>query len=566
MQVEPFLPPEHFVGLRLDGAVAPSFCDELRGELARRGFAATGARYPRGYRDNDRLVFDDAQLAARLFAELAEALPAELSRDGARWRLCGFNERFRACRYRDGQAFCVHRDGPCTPDEETRSWLTVQLYLDDAEGMSGGRTRFYADREGKEPWAAIRPRRGTVIAFDHRAWHDGEAVTGGEKHVLRTDALYRRLPGAVAGAAAAPAVRAPDESRRPLDARRAGTGTGTPPSAGARPEARVLGRHRGYAWRVVACRDGSIVSSGRDGTVRRWRAGRELARHQLAASSVTALVEDGGGRLWWGTRGGALGWIDRGGAIGPLDRGGEGGDGGEAGGAAITCVAEGLGAALAAVVTPAGGVAFATSHGEVIEVDRAGALARRRAHAGWAWALAVRGAALLSAGEDGDVIEHLGGRRRVLASLGQPVRALAALGDGAVLAGCDDGMIYALRGSRRELVRAHGAAVTSLAIAPDGVGWASGSEDGEVKQWRGGALAATSPRRADFITCVAFTGGGSLVSAGYDGALVEEVSPHAIAGLPSASSPVIHAHGADREAPVRVGGWNCVDFACGRDG
>ena len=74
------------------------------------------------------------------------------------------------------------------PSDDTRSFLTVQLYLDDDAQRSGGRTRFYADPQGRELLAAIAPTVGSVIIFDHRVWHDGEPVHRGIKHVLRTDA------------------------------------------------------------------------------------------------------------------------------------------------------------------------------------------------------------------------------------------------------------------------------------------------------------------------------------------------------------------------------------------
>src|ERR1043166_2406508 len=186
-----FLPKGSFVGLLLAEAIDD--CDRLVTDLTKRGFAPTGEFYPSGYRDNDRLVFDDLALAVAWFERLQPKLPGEfIDATGMRWELCGLNSRFRACRYQDGQGFCIHRDGPHVPAEDTRSFLTVQLYLDDDPARVGGRTRFYADPGGEQLWAAIEPRRGTVIVFDHRVWHDGEAVTRGVKHVLRTDVMYRR--------------------------------------------------------------------------------------------------------------------------------------------------------------------------------------------------------------------------------------------------------------------------------------------------------------------------------------------------------------------------------------
>jgi predicted 2-oxoglutarate/Fe(II)-dependent dioxygenase YbiX len=462
MRIASFLPPHTFVGFELVDAVDAAWCDALREELARRGFAATGAAYPSGYRDNDRQVFEDASLATRLFANLGHLLPRERVVDGETWTLHGLNSRFRACRYRDGQAFCIHRDGAHVPDEATRSMLTLQLYLDDASAMSGGRTRFYAASDGRDVWAAISPRRGTAIVFDHRAWHDGEAVTAGEKYVVRTDVMYRR------GLRIAP-PRDPQE----------------------------IGQHRGYAWRAIACRNGTIASCGRDGTVRRWRAREALASIDLAAGSVTAMAEAEDGRLWCGTRAGALAMVDL-------------GEDGEAG---ARWVCDGLGAVLSAVALPAGGVAVGTSRGEIVEVDRDEIVRRACAHSGWAWAVAWRGA-VVSCGDDGRVLQA----GRELGVLGHPARALAPLPDGSLLVGTVDGFVHRLhRGSWRRW-RAHDGAITGLAATPSGA-WASCSEDGTVKLWREEHLLRRSPQRADFVTSIAFTADGSLIASGYDGAV-----------------------------------------------
>jgi len=459
-----FLPPERFVGFTLAGVLGDARCDALIGELAGRGFAPTGASYPRHYRDNDRLVFDDPTLAAELFAQVGAALPATLAVDGVSWRLHGLNPRFRACRYRGGQAFCIHRDGPQLTDDHTRSLLTFQLYLDDAAGMVGGRTRFYADRDGRELWAAISPRRGTAIVFDHRVWHDGEAVTAGEKHVLRTDVMYR--------------------TDRPAAVER---------------DSAVIGRHRGYAWRAIACRDGSIVSGGRDGVVRRWCDGAAVSANALGVGSVTALVETADRRLWCGTRAGAVVVL---------------------GGAQPSRVYSGGGAVLAAAALPDGGVVVATALGELVALDGCTPPRITRAHDGWAWAVAVR-RGVVSCGDDGLVVED--GRR--LAALGHPLRALAVLPSGALLVGSTDGTIHRLGGGAAASWRAHGAAITSLAVAPDG-DWASSSEDGTVKCWRGDRLVRSIPARGDFVTSVAFGAGARLIATGYDGA-VWRVAPAA---------------------------------------
>lgn len=260
----PFLPEGPHVGVLLRDALSADDCRQLVARLERRGFSPTGHAYPADYRDNDRLVFDDPALADRWFAAWRDRLPTELTIDGERWVLAGLNPRFRACRYRGGQGFCVHRDGPWVPTEDRRTWLTLQVYLND--GFTGGRTRFYPT-PAAPPHADVTPRRGDAIVFDHRAWHDGEPVPDGTKYVLRTDVVYRRAGGAVA------------------------RGGG------------VVGRHRGYVWRVATWH-GHVVSAGRDGTVRHWRPEGAVVHH-LGEGSVTALAV-AGDTLWCGTRGGSV--------------------------------------------------------------------------------------------------------------------------------------------------------------------------------------------------------------------------------------------------------------------
>src|SRR5260221_8580183 len=86
--------------LAVFGALDAATCRELALGATSEGFRPTGADYPPSYRDNDRLVRDDPDLARRLFDRLKAALPQTIvDSDGVRWRLVGLNERFRFCRY-----------------------------------------------------------------------------------------------------------------------------------------------------------------------------------------------------------------------------------------------------------------------------------------------------------------------------------------------------------------------------------------------------------------------------------------------------------------------------------
>lgn len=471
-----FLPPDRFVGYVVPGAIDDAWCAALLAALAARGFAATGGGYPAGYRDNDRLVFDDPALADALFTELGARLPAELIVDHQRWRLDGLNPRFRACRYAGGQGFCVHRDGAHAPRDDRRSHLTLQLYLDDDPARVGGRTRFYADRHGDQPWAAIAPARGAAIVFDHRAWHDGEPVTAGIKHVLRTDVLYRRVDAAVdAGRAAAAAAGDPRE---------------------------IVARHRGYVWQAIVCADGAIASAGRDGTVRRsWARSAGSARApsviDVGAGSVTCLAEAVDGRVWLGTRAGMVA------VLGPAPHE----------------IARELGAVLR-IAARGPLVACATSRGVLVAFTAAGQPRwTAAAHRGWAWSVIAYQDGFASAGDDGRIALVDGhGHVRTLAALDRPVRALAATADGLV-AGDTGGWLHDVAADGRVLGSwaAHAGAVTALAVAADGT-WVSGSEDGTVTRWRAGHP-LTTVTTADIVTSVAVDRDGAIVGAGYDGAV-----------------------------------------------
>lgn len=490
----------------LRGVLSREGCEEARAQLEAWGFQATGADYPAGYRDNDRLVRDDPALAGALFRRVGHLLPAEhTDAAGGRWRLHGLNPRFRACRYRDGQAFTVHQDGAHAPSAALRSHLTLQLYLTDAAAFRGGATRYYAGRgAGAALLGEVRPEAGTAVVFDHRLWHDGEPVTGGTKYVLRTDVLYAR------------------EEAREVVRGAAGGGPG------------VLEGHTGYVWSVVARRDGGLASGGRDCTVRLWeprggdegwRAGAVLRGH---AASVTALAEDAAGGLWSGSR-------DR-----SVRRWGPDGTG--------TPVGAHAGAVLALCALPDGRVASGGADGAVRLWGADGTAGPvLRGHAGWVWGLAaVRtgggGWALASGGEDGTVRlwdvrgrEGAQGGERARVPAGAPVRALAALADGTLAAGGADGTVAvwapggalqeasqgASQGALPEALqevarrRVHAGAVTAL--APAGVGGlASGGEDGAVCVLHLPELSALA--RADFGAfprgLVAVPGRG-LVVAGY---------------------------------------------------
>ncbi|MES2298024.1 MAG: 2OG-Fe(II) oxygenase [Pseudomonadota bacterium] len=144
-----------------------------------------GDRLMKEARNNDRILYDNQQLSARLFERARPFLPAEI--DG--WRPSGFNERFRFYRYTPGQYFKWHQDGSFRRSEREESFLTFIMYLND--DYTGGATQF--------AWEAVQPKAGTVLVFPHRLRHQGAPVLSGTKYVLRTDVMYAEsLPATTA--------------------------------------------------------------------------------------------------------------------------------------------------------------------------------------------------------------------------------------------------------------------------------------------------------------------------------------------------------------------------------
>jgi prolyl 4-hydroxylase len=149
---------------------------------------ARGAVLDPKTRNNERVMFDDAALAAELFALTRAFLPATFASPGDDpGALAGYNERFRGYRYRPGMRFAPHFDGayfrPETAAGREGSELTALFYLN--EGFGGGETRFL-DYE-----VTIHPKRGSLLLFQHVMLHEGCAVTDGTKYVLRSDVMYR---------------------------------------------------------------------------------------------------------------------------------------------------------------------------------------------------------------------------------------------------------------------------------------------------------------------------------------------------------------------------------------
>jgi len=434
------------------------------------GFHATGSQYPESYRNNDRVLVDDPELAEHVLSVMRAHLPAELvDEHGERWRLRGLNSRFRFCRYTDGQSFSVHRDGVYYAGARAESRLTFMIYLNDSSEFDGGETRFFASRDRSTTTMTVAPRRGTLIVFDHTLWHEGAAVDEGTKYVMRSDVIYERTDGQAAN-----------------DGDTSG--------------------HQGYVWQLSQLADGSLVSSGRDKTIRRWHVGESLRQQAVLrghSSSVSAVAAVGPDGMWSGARDGTIcRWR-----------------GDDKLGAHVAH----SGAVLSIVELPDGNVATSSADGSIKLWTKHGvAVATVHEGAGWIWQLAVRNDGMLVVANERGAVElwsPASATRVGVLDLGEPARCVAITDDWDIVAGGSEGTICVWRGSEvRARFRGHSGAVRALTQLP-GRGLLSAGEDDRAVLWNANAEPLAEFAHDDFVTALCWLGDHRFATASYDGSV-----------------------------------------------
>lgn len=165
-------------------------CDELIAHAERVGFEEATVNMAGGnirrenLRNNDRVISDDTDLSAQMWALAKPHVPARFKGRTA----VGLNERLRFYRYDPGQKFDWHQDGYFERENGERSQFTFMVYLND--GYSGGGTSF-VDPYGRmfDPFTVV-PSRGSALFFYHQLDHRGDELIEGRKYVLRSDVMY----------------------------------------------------------------------------------------------------------------------------------------------------------------------------------------------------------------------------------------------------------------------------------------------------------------------------------------------------------------------------------------
>eukprot|EP01098_Paradermamoeba_levis_P009360 TRINITY_DN3890_c0_g1_i1.p1 TRINITY_DN3890_c0_g1~~TRINITY_DN3890_c0_g1_i1.p1 ORF type:complete len:210 (+),score=49.67 TRINITY_DN3890_c0_g1_i1:215-844(+) len=180
----------------LENVVPPDFCEKLIQLSEKEGYKQATLNVEPGIeiqnmdaRNNYRYMRDDFEVSGHLFNLVKEYLPKEWgSNSKVERKLISLNERLRFLRYEPGQKFERHFDGWYARKNGERSFLTLQLYLN--EGFEGGETTFFLDDDDDTKRIAVKPKTGMVLIFQHDILHEGTKITKGTKYVIRTDVMY----------------------------------------------------------------------------------------------------------------------------------------------------------------------------------------------------------------------------------------------------------------------------------------------------------------------------------------------------------------------------------------
>lgn len=259
------LPQKEEVCFVIKSAFSKSFCNQLIAQK-KDTFQSAHIHYPTSYRNNERQIIDNQEIANIVFSQIKKYVPHQIQIEGigkdekGTWELRKLNDRIRVCRYKAGQYFNKHLDGVHYRSRTIQSKLTFMIYLNDNEDYRGGRTLFFNSKEDDTIIESFEPDAGDLIIFDHNLWHSGEKVEQGEKYILRSDILYENI----------------DLKNKSCN---------HPFAEG----------HLGYVWSIINFSNKKITA-GRDKKIKIWnKEGKkidELTGHQNSIISLLALNEN----------------------------------------------------------------------------------------------------------------------------------------------------------------------------------------------------------------------------------------------------------------------------------
>ena len=229
--------------IEIEDFLCPQEVEELLQDRKQK-FCKANSHYPSYYRNNDRLEENNPTLSTRLFDLLQHYDFSNCNTP----TFTSLNSKLRFCKYGPDQTFVKHQDGVHYQSENVCSRFTFLLYLNE-NTFSGGETTFYTTKTNTIPYHTILPKRGKLVVFDHRIWHQGNTVHSGDKYILRSDLMALHI-----------------------------NSTAT--------------HHNGYVWTVKATQYSWLLSGGRDKAIRLWDKQLNLIKeYALHNRSILQLLE-----------------------------------------------------------------------------------------------------------------------------------------------------------------------------------------------------------------------------------------------------------------------------------
>uniref|UniRef100_A0A7S0C5A9 Fe2OG dioxygenase domain-containing protein n=1 Tax=Proboscia inermis TaxID=420281 RepID=A0A7S0C5A9_9STRA len=183
----------------VDGVLSDAECETIIKRAEGMGFMSAmmnggeGEIFRPEVQKSGRCIIDDVDFANVIFNRIKNCLPSVIINGwGLECDLVGLNERMHVLRYDNGEYFAPHQDGSYSKNSNTRSFLTVVVYLNSGGGLDfeGGTSNFVSPYETENSVTKFVPKRGGVLAFDHSLLHEGAAVVRGTKYCIRTDVMY----------------------------------------------------------------------------------------------------------------------------------------------------------------------------------------------------------------------------------------------------------------------------------------------------------------------------------------------------------------------------------------
>jgi predicted 2-oxoglutarate/Fe(II)-dependent dioxygenase YbiX len=150
------------------------------------------------FRKHERCMIDDITITNDIFNKIKDYLPVSWNN----YPLLELNERLRFLKYHPGNYFKPHNDGNYKSiDGLSKSFITIQIYLNDLNDDQGGQTTFTTEIPGYGRHAfktqnneiktlGVIPKAGDILVFEQHLLHEGSILNYGVKYTCRTDVMY----------------------------------------------------------------------------------------------------------------------------------------------------------------------------------------------------------------------------------------------------------------------------------------------------------------------------------------------------------------------------------------